>query len=178
MPRNPDTTPICSPEKTDCVHEALTIVEQTAFDDSRVTVTNCQCLPSCSNIEYPHDYSAAKLGRYNLLHIPHEKEGEWKIYKFVSLRDQEYNPHPEGHPEFQNDTYVSNNLAVMHIYFDKLHFIMHQRGELYTFTDFLANIGGLMGLCLGISAMSILEFVYFFTARLYFNIVTPRSEEL
>ena len=83
----------------------------------------------------------------------------------------------EAHPEFQNDTFVSNNLAVMHIYFDKLHFIMHQRGELYTATDFLANIGGLMGLCLGISAMSVLEFLYFFTARLFFNITTPRSEE-
>ena len=54
---------------------------------------------------------------------------------------------------------------------------MHQRGELYTFIDFLANIGGLMGLCLGISTMSILEFIYFFTARLYYNIVTPRNEE-
>ena len=72
---------------------------------------------------------------------------------------------------------MSNNLAVMHIYFNKLHFIMHQRGELYTFIDFLANIGGLMGLCLGISTMSILEFIYFFTARLYYNVTTPRSEE-
>ena len=54
---------------------------------------------------------------------------------------------------------------------------MHQRGELYTFIDFLANIGGLMGLCLGISTMSILEFIYFFTARLYYNVTTPRSEE-
>ena len=83
----------------------------------------------------------------------------------------------EAHPEFQNNTFVSNNMAVMHIYFDKLHFIMHQRGELYTATDFLANIGGLMGLCLGISAMSVLEFIYFFTARLFFNITTPRSED-
>ena len=65
----------------------------------------------------------------------------------------------------------------MHIYFNKLHFIKHQRGELYSFTDFLANIGGLMGLCLGISIMSVLEFIYFFTTRLYYNIVTPRSEE-
>ena len=75
MPRNPETTPICSPDKADCVHEALTIVEKTAFDDSRVTVTNCQCLPGCSNIEYPHDYSAAKLERFNLLHLPSWTEG-------------------------------------------------------------------------------------------------------
>ena len=66
----------------------------------------------------------------------------------------------------------------MHIYFNKLHFISNQRGELYKFIDFLANIGGLMGLCLGVSLISVLEFLYFFTARFYFNIVTPRSEDL
>ena len=65
----------------------------------------------------------------------------------------------------------------MHIYFNEQHFIMRLRRELYTWTDFLANIGGLMGLCLGISTISILEFIYFFTARLYYNIVTPRMEE-
>ena len=77
MPRNPDTTPICSPEKIDCVHEALTIVEQTAFVDYQDTETNCQCLPSCSNIEYPHEYSMAELSRYNLLHMPLEIEGDF-----------------------------------------------------------------------------------------------------
>ena len=75
MPRNPETTPICSPDKADCVHEALVIVEETAFDDSQETVTNCQCLPGCTNIEYPHEYSNVKLSRYDLLHIPKEKEG-------------------------------------------------------------------------------------------------------
>ncbi len=52
------------------------------------------------------------------------------------------------HPEYSNDSYVSNNLALMHIYFKKLHFIRHERGEFYGFVDFFSNIGGLLGLCL------------------------------
>ena len=69
-------------------------------------------------------------------------------------------------------------MAVLHIYFEKLHFIVHQRGKLYTTIEIISNIGGLLGLCLGFSIISLLEIVYFFTARLYYNIVTPRSEDI
>ena len=75
MPRDPDTTLICSPEKADCIHEAIVIVEQTAFDDSRTTETDCRCLPSCSDIEYPHKYSSVELSRKELVHFPDEIQG-------------------------------------------------------------------------------------------------------
>ena len=35
-----------------------------------------------------------------------------------------------------------------------------------------------LGLCMGISALSALEFVYFFTLRLFFNVTVPREEEV
>uniref|UniRef100_T1GN77 Uncharacterized protein n=1 Tax=Megaselia scalaris TaxID=36166 RepID=T1GN77_MEGSC len=34
-------------------------------------------------------------------------------------------------------------------------------------SDFLANVGGILGLFLGISVMSISEIIYFFTIRMY-----------
>ena len=55
---------------------------------------------------------------------------------------------------------------------------MHERGELYTTIEIISNIGGLLGLCLGLSVLSIAEFIYFFTARLYYNIITPRNEDI
>ncbi len=61
------------------------------------------------------------------------------------------------HPEYDNDSYVEQNLALMHIYFKNLHFIRHQRGEFYSFVDFFSNVGGLIGLCLGVSAISVVE---------------------
>ena len=76
MPRDPDTTLICSPEKADCIHEAIVIVEQTAFDDSRTTETDCRCLPSCSDIEYPHKYSSVELSRKELVHFPDKIKGK------------------------------------------------------------------------------------------------------
>lgn len=42
-----------------------------------------------------------------------------------------------------------------------------RRSALYTYADFLAVCGGLMGLFLGVSALSIIEFIYRSTLRLY-----------
>ena len=83
---------------------------------------------------------------------------------------------PENHPEFLNDSYIEKNMVVAHIYFDSLHFLQTERDEVYSAIDFIANIGGLLGLCMGVSIISGLELFYFFTARLYYNIVTPRTE--
>jgi amiloride-sensitive sodium channel len=73
---------------------------------------------------------------------------------------------------------VINNLAMLHIYFKKLHFMRHSRGELYGLIDFFSNIGGLLGLCMGFSALSLVEFVYFFSLRLFFNIFSRRTETM
>ena len=61
------------------------------------------------------------------------------------------------------------------IYFD--HHLMStlKREEQYTTTDFLAVCGGLLGLCLGISALSIIECLYFFTLRLYWSLGRCKS---
>ena len=84
----------------------------------------------------------------------------------------------EKHPEFKNQTFVANNLAVLHLYFKDLHFITKERDELYTIVDFVANIGGLLGLCMGLSTISLMEIVYFFTARFYYNLTTARKEDI
>ena len=78
---------------------------------------------------------------------------------------------------WDNDSYVANNLAGIHIYFKHLHFIRNERRQLFGTLDFFSNIGGLLGLCLGLSAISILEFLYFFTMRLFFNKRLNRKED-
>ncbi len=77
-----------------------------------------------------------------------------------------------------NDTYVENNVAILHVYFKNLHFMRQERGELYGFVDLFSNIGGLMGLCMGFSALSAVEVLYFFTMRLFFNMTMYRKEDV
>ena len=76
-----------------------------------------------------------------------------------------------------NNSYVNNNLAVLHIYFDKLHFMTYKRKELHDLIELTAYLGGLLGMCMGFSLLSAIEFVYFFTARLYYNHVALRNED-
>ncbi len=84
----------------------------------------------------------------------------------------------EANPEYLDDDYVENNLAVVNVYFKSLHFMRQERGELYGFVDLFSNIGGLMGLCCGFSALSVVELAYFFSLRLYFNIIMSHREKL
>lgn len=53
-----------------------------------------------------------------------------------------------------------------------------KRLEVQTYTNFLAICGGLLGLFLGVSVLSIVEFVYFFTLRLFWTIQRTKSENV
>ena len=48
--------------------------------------------------------------------------------------------------------------------------------QLFSTVDLLSYIGGVLGLCLGFSAMSCLECMYFFTLRLGLNMRLNRDE--
>jgi Amiloride-sensitive sodium channel len=63
------------------------------------------------------------------------------------------------------------------IYFKENQFMASSRSELYGTTDFLANCGGILGLCLGVSVMSLFEIVYFCTIRLWFNMRRSESDD-
>lgn len=52
------------------------------------------------------------------------------------------------------------------ISFKENHFLALNRTEAYTITDFIASCGGLLGLFMGISLLSVVELIYFFTLRL------------
>ena len=158
MPRNPEFMDICSPEKTKCVMEALTVVEETAFDAEHDSHRECHCLPSCADFEFPHMASMSRLNSGKMLHIDEDIV--------------------EARPHYKNETYVKRNLALVHVYFDKLHFISKERGIFFGFVDFFSNVGGLIGLCTGLSAISVLEIGYFFTMRLFFNKKMGRGEYL
>lgn len=60
--------------------------------------------------------------------------------------------------------------ARLSIYFKENQFITSRRSELYGSTDFLAAIGGLLGLFMGVSVLSIVEIIYFCTLRLCCNL--------
>lgn len=67
-------------------------------------------------------------------------------------------------------TYFRDELARVIIFFRDSQFITSKRSELYGPTDFLANCGGLLGLFMGVSILSLVEVVYFFTLRVWYRL--------
>lgn len=52
------------------------------------------------------------------------------------------------------------------IRYEDYEFVAYKRYESYASAGLLSNIGGLLGLFLGVSVLSIIETIYFFTLRL------------
>lgn len=61
-------------------------------------------------------------------------------------------------------------MVLVRIFFKENQFIASKRSELFGLTDFLANVGGLLGLFLGISAIAVAELVYFVIIRFNINL--------
>lgn len=61
-------------------------------------------------------------------------------------------------------------MALVRIFFKENQFLASKRSELFGLTDFLANVGGLLGLFLGISAIGVAELGYFFIIRFNINL--------
>lgn len=67
--------------------------------------------------------------------------------------------------------------ARLSIFFKENQFITSKRSELYGLTDFLANCGGLLGLFMGFSLLSIVEIIYYCTLRLICNLRTRKNRK-
>ncbi|XP_075983418.1 pickpocket protein 28-like [Anticarsia gemmatalis] len=103
-------------------------------------VTCEECLPACTEISYAERLSTAPL----------------KDSLIAALAKDLGNRTPE---------YFTENMLVVHFYFEDNTFQRFTKGEIFGLTEFLSNTGGLLGLCMGFSMMSAVELLYYLTLR-------------
>ncbi|XP_046454006.1 pickpocket protein 28-like isoform X2 [Daphnia pulex] len=60
-----------------------------------------------------------------------------------------------------NDTYLQNNVALLHVFFRDRSGIQYRRDVRYEWQDFVSAVGGLLGLGVGFSLLSLMEILYF-----------------
>ncbi|KAJ8916854.1 hypothetical protein NQ315_005861 [Exocentrus adspersus] len=65
--------------------------------------------------------------------------------------------------------------SILNLYFKSSHIETKERNELYGFSDFISNFGGLLGLFTGFSMLSFIEIIYFLTLRIWGNIKLHRN---
>ncbi|XP_067004779.2 pickpocket protein 28 [Anabrus simplex] len=73
-------------------------------------------------------------------------------------------------PLLKQPEWKKKRLGSFNIFLKDMHVITRKRSELYGASDFLANCGGLLGLFLGFSILSLVEIVYFLSLRLFYNV--------
>uniref|UniRef100_T1GE13 Uncharacterized protein n=1 Tax=Megaselia scalaris TaxID=36166 RepID=T1GE13_MEGSC len=112
--------PICGGNLMECYQKA-----EIELSEDYSQELSCKCLPSCTTISYDIETS------------------QTKYYKYPNYLVKE--------KDFLNKTIFSPiDVSSLHISFKEKDFIALRRSELYGFSDFFANIGGLFGLFLGI----------------------------
>ncbi|XP_073843681.1 pickpocket 26 [Musca autumnalis] len=150
MPRNEDI-PVCNARNVNCLYNAEDELALREFNQGITTSsenfrgpTTCNCLPSCTSIGYEAEISQA---------------------------DYEYtNTGIRGNSTELNEDALETRRTRVSIFFKEAQFLTSKRSELYGTTDFLANCGGLLGLFMGVSTLSIVEIIYFCTVRLITNL--------
>ncbi|XP_013104729.2 pickpocket protein 28-like [Stomoxys calcitrans] len=146
MPK-PLDVPTCGLAKVSCYVSAeeemnFVISNQTKLKsvDPNVQIM-CDCIPSCNSLDYNFEISRA--------FYDYEKT-------LVARRDT-----------YELDDARGSRLSV---YFKEPQFTAIKRTVMYGITTLIANCGGILGLFMGISSLSIIELIYFFTVRLCNNL--------
>lgn len=99
------------------------------------------CLPACFEVNYDREISSSKLGT-----------GGFMTSETIPSHDVDY---------------IHKNVAIVHIFFNDNAYGGYTKSELIGFTEFLSNTGGLLGLFMGFSVISLIEIVYFVSLRPY-----------
>ncbi|XP_047022622.1 pickpocket protein 28-like [Helicoverpa zea] len=152
LPHN-DSDQICGVTYKLCTEAAEeTMAQREANVDAP---DRCKCLESCNAITY--DSQLLRTGRYQDI----------------------WNPSLQGNNFYET---LPQNLSGVHyselkVFYKSPQFISMRRSELFGVTDFLANCGGLLGLFLGFSFLSLVEIIYFFTLRLCCALRKDRKQQ-
>lgn len=132
-----ENSKICNRKKALCYDKVLYSIAQTSDQNH-----SCICLPACYEVNYEREISISRLGSGS----------------FQTSEDIFFSKDPGN---------VQKNIAVVHIFFQDNVFRSFTKGEFIGFTEFLSSTGGLLGLFMGFSVISLIEFIYFLSIRPY-----------
>ncbi|KAF5296272.1 hypothetical protein FQR65_LT10267 [Abscondita terminalis] len=119
--------------------EACSNLAKTTMEVPDQNRSSCNCLPACFELGFGASVTFGKLS--NLFKV-----------KDNIIRNESID-------------YFTENMAVLHFYFTDSQFTRNTKSELYGFSEFLSNTGGLLGLFLGFSALSVVEIFYYLTLK-------------
>lgn len=111
MPRRVNGSKICNRKKAVCYEKVLYNIAYSVEEKFSCS----KCLPACFEINYGREISSSKLGT-----------GDFITAEEIPKRDV---------------SYIHDNLAILHIFFNDNSYRGYTKSELIGFTEFLSNTG-------------------------------------
>ncbi|KAG8196279.1 hypothetical protein JTE90_023834 [Oedothorax gibbosus] len=122
------------------------------FDDNDNNECNSLCKPACQDVRYDLTLSTS----------------EWPNLEFQEFVLQRW---PELIPDFVennqtvkvndtiqlNETFINKNFLRAHIFIQEMNYLRYNDKEAYTLPELFADLGGCLGLYIGVSLISIIE---------------------
>lgn len=149
-----ESTPVCQLEKAyEVVFQQFYFFQTDPHERQRTEsyISKCGCLDTCNQIKYSINVFESKL-----------KE------KLVDVRESQY----------ARGAYDDNATVTITLKFNDDTYLPLVRRIAFTFSDFLCQAGGLLGLYAGISVLSIIELGYFCSLRPVSNLFRWLKEKL
>ena len=112
-----------------------------------------------------HDKMKEEYARNDISEIPAYATAAARKSNIRKLRIDALNIFPAVNSDYKYNAY-EKDIAVAHFYFSDSTLVQYQRSLKYSYLDLFAQVGGLLGLFIGISLCSIIEIVYWFVYKL------------
>lgn len=147
----------------------------------------CNCLPRCNSVTYLAEKKGSE-SQYNMIDEEDDEEEEDNMPMFLgsgfkarssikqSVLIDETKISTEKPPPAP--TFVDKadfEYLKFKVEFQKAQILPYKRVAPYQISDFIANCGGLLGLFMGISLLSVVEIIYFFTFRFIGAVQTVKA---
>ncbi|GBL74822.1 Acid-sensing ion channel 1C [Araneus ventricosus] len=149
---------------------------KSAFDENETNACTVLCKPACQDTRYDVTLSTSEW--------PNLEFQEFVLRRWPELRPDFLENTDENSSLPLNETFINKNFLRVHIFVQEMNYLRFMDIEAYSLPEMFADLGGCLGLYLGVSLISIIEFhelvfhiVALFCTKLNksFSLEAPRS---
>ncbi|XP_054708571.1 degenerin deg-1-like [Uloborus diversus] len=132
----------CNKAEEDCKDEF-----KKRFDDNDTNACTQLCRPACEDTRYDFTLSTSEW--------PNIEFQDFVLKRWPELRSDFTEGNSSGSV---NETYLNKNFLRVHVFIQEMNYLRFKDVEAYSLPELFADLGGCLGLYIGVSLISIIEF--------------------
>ncbi|KAK5646215.1 hypothetical protein RI129_004679 [Pyrocoelia pectoralis] len=130
-------------------NESCVSIVKELFEQITENEDSCKCKPTCFQVEYD------------------------KVMSYGEITDKFQR---KGYLKKKTIDYIRDNIIVVHVFYEITEFSRFTKQEVYGISDMISSVGGILGLFLGFSLLSIVEIVYHLSLKLICSSIRAKRQ--